>query len=206
MFKRKDSELNRRSFLKRSVAAGAVGIGPVLWKPDAARAASGLAPGMTGGPVGFPGAEAYQYNESHSEGRAIEGLKKLRAEGNAPDKLVIMVADGAIGHFTKPFPEGAPTVKETFENETGIELEIIGVPVGETFPKVMQDITTNAGVFDVYQIAWNNIGDYADIGGIIPLDDFVEKYQPDFNDPERGYVGADRGVELLAKYDGKGLS
>jgi len=114
-----------------------------------------------------------------------------------------VVADGAIGHYTRPFPEGAPTVKEVFERETGIELEILSVPVGETFPKIMQDITTRAGGYDVYQAAWNNIGDYAAIGGIVPLDEYVERYKPDFNDAARGYVGGARGVELLAKYDGK---
>ena len=98
----------RRDLLRTGLGAaaftGALGLGPRFWKPDVARAAAGLAPGMTGGPTGFPGAEAYQYNESHSEGRAMAALKQMKAAGKAPSRLVVMVADGAVGHFTQPSP------------------------------------------------------------------------------------------------------
>ena len=60
---------------------------------------AGLAPGMIGGPTGFDGAERYQYNGDEAPGRAVEGLRKLKAEGKAPDTLVIMVPPGCVGHW-----------------------------------------------------------------------------------------------------------
>ena len=197
--------VSRRTVLKTAASAAvvtsAVGIAPrFLTSP--ARAQDGLASGMTGGPTGFPGAENYQYNESMSEGRAIEGIKQLKAAGKAPDKITMMFDDGAIGQLTKPFPEGAPTVKEVWERETGVEIGIVGMPNTEAFPKIMQDIATKTKSFDTYMFAWNNVGDFAEAGGLVNFDEYVAKYNPDFSDPERGYVGGDQGVELLAKYNG----
>ena len=82
-------------------ALGAVGINPRFVRPAHA---SALASGMTGGPTGFPGAERFQYNESHSEGRAIEAMKKMVAEGRAPAKITMLLTDGAIGQITAAFP------------------------------------------------------------------------------------------------------
>eukprot|EP01035_Chromulina_nebulosa_P038277 gene38277-51697_t len=45
--------------------------------------AEGLAAGMTGGPTNFAGSELYQYNSSMSEGRAIDGIKALKAAGQS---------------------------------------------------------------------------------------------------------------------------
>ena len=64
--------------------------------------AADLAPGMTGGPTGFAGAERYQYDDTMSEGKAVAAARKLKAEGKAPDVLRILMTDGAIGHFTNP--------------------------------------------------------------------------------------------------------
>src|SRR5207244_9545381 len=51
--------------------------------------ASGLAPGKIGGPVGFKGAERYQYPANSEEGRAILAAKALRKAGKAPNTLVV---------------------------------------------------------------------------------------------------------------------
>jgi multiple sugar transport system substrate-binding protein len=75
---------------------------------------TGLASGMIGGPTGFEGAERYQYSGDEAAGRAIEALRKLKADGKAPDKLVLMVPPGAVGHWESPFPEGAPLAKQVF--------------------------------------------------------------------------------------------
>ena len=146
MTKRKSSnKITRRTALKGGASAAiitsAVGIAP-KYLVSPAWAQDGLAPGMTGGPTGFPGAERYQYNEGMSEGRAIEGIKKLKAEGKAPSKLSLLLTDGAIGQFKQPFPEGAPTVAEVWERETGIEIEIIGASATDIWTKVLQDVVT----------------------------------------------------------------
>ena len=125
----------RRGFLQQ---ASALGAGAALTAaPLTGMAAGELASGMTGGPTGFAGAERFQYNDTMSEGRAIAGIKKLKAAGKVPKKLTMLLTDGAIGQITKPFPvgkvgslsfpAGAPSVKEVWERETGIEIDIVGV-------------------------------------------------------------------------------
>lgn len=56
-----DKSISRRSVMKAGAAGlaltGAVGIAPKYIRPAFA---SGLAPGMTGGPTGFEGAERFQ--------------------------------------------------------------------------------------------------------------------------------------------------
>lgn len=178
----------RREFLKNSTAtiatAGSMGmLGNFMPSPAFAQ---GFAAGMTGGPTGFGGAERFQYNNTMSEGRAIEGIKALQAAGNAPTKLTMLLTDGAIGQITKPFPDGAPSAKEVWEKETGIEIEIIGAPAEDIFKKVMQDVTTGGGTFDIYTGPWNSTGDLVSSGGAVNCSEFVAKYQPDWGDPERG--------------------
>jgi len=196
--------ISRRKALKAGTGAlaltSALGIAPRYIRP--ALGGTGYAPGMTGGATGFPGAERFQYNESHSEGRAIEGIKKLKAEGKAPSKLTVLWAAGAIGQLTKPFPEGAKSIKETWEEETGIELEIVGAPAANIWTKILQDVTTSSSGFDIYTQPWNNVGDLVEAKGVVDLTEFVDKYKPDWGDPERGVVSK-QVEELLYKYDGR---
>jgi multiple sugar transport system substrate-binding protein len=143
--------MTRRQALKSGAKAlafgSAIGIAPRYIRP--ALAQSGLAPGMTGGPTGFPGAERFQYNEGMSEGRAIEGIKKLKAEGKVPEKIVMLLTDGAIGQINKPFPEGGPSVIDVWNKEAGVPVEIIGAPAGDIWTKVQQDVTTQSGAYDI---------------------------------------------------------
>ncbi len=196
--------MSRRSLLatggKAALTAGAIGIAPRFIRPGRAYAADALAPGMIGGPTGFAGAERYQYGADTPEGRAIEAAKALKASG--VDRIVLGLSDGSIGQLTQPFPAGAPSIKDLWEKETGITLEIVGVPNGQEFTKTMQDISTKGGAYDIYAVEWNRLGDLAETGGIIKLDDFVEKHRPEWDDPENGYVGGAKGVSLLNQYRG----
>lgn len=196
---------SRRTFLKTSTAAAAAasgmgGLSSFIAAP--AFAAGGLAAGMTGGPTGFDGAERFQYNNAMSEGRAIEGIKALKAAGKVPEKITMLLTDGAIGQITKSFPEGAPSAKEVWERETGIQIDIIGAPAEDIFKKVMQDVTTGGGSYDVYTGPWNSTGDLVSSGGAVDCSDFVAKYQPDWGDPERGTPTPEM-EKLLYTYDGK---
>ena len=159
-------------------------------------------PGMIGGPTGFDGAERYQYGPDTPEGRAIEAAKAMKGAGKAPAKIVLGLSDGSIGQLTQPFPAGAPSIKDLWEKETGIPVEIVGVPNGQEFTKTMQDISTKGGAYDIYAVEWNRLGDLAETGGIIKLDDFVAKHKPEWDDPERGYVNGAKGVSLLNQYRG----
>lgn len=193
---------SRRQLLKTGSAGfaltAAIGINPRFITPAKA---AGLAEGMMGGPTGFEGAERFQYNESMSEGRAIEGVKKLKAEGKTPEKLVILLTDGAIGQLNKGFPAGAPSVQEIWEKETGIKLEIVGAPGAEIWKRVLQDVTTQSGAFDIYTHAWNSIGDLVEAKGAVKLDEYVSKYKPDWGDPDRG-TPTPQIEDLLYKYNG----
>jgi len=196
------SNFTRRKVLKTGAASvaltSALGIGPKFLNTSAR--ASDYAPGMTGGPTGFPGAERYQYNESMAAGRAIAAMKKLKAEGKAPEKLVCAMADGAVGHFTKAHPAGAPTSLSVWEKETGVPIELVGIPLDDLYAKTLQDVTTKAGAYDIYCCLVNHFGDLADAGGLVNLDGYVEKHKPDWNDPENGV--ADNVYSLLYKYNG----
>ena len=142
----KDNRISRRGLLltggKVAIYGAAIGIAPRYTGP--AWRAGILAPGMIGGPTGFPGAERYQYGADTPEGRAVEAAKALKAAGKAPTKIVLGLSDGSIGQLTQPFPEGAPSIKDLWEKETGITLEIVGLPNGQEFTKTMQDISTKA--------------------------------------------------------------
>ena len=185
-----------------AVGSLAIGIAPRFIRPARAQASDALAPGMIGGPTGFDGAERYQYGPDTPEGRAIEAAKALKGEGKAPTRIVLGLSDGSIGQLTKPFPDGAPSIKDLWEKETGITLDIVGVPNGQEFTKTMQDISTKAGAYDIYAVEWNRLGDLAETGGILNLDDFVEAHKPEWDDPERGYVNGAKGVSLLNQYRG----
>ncbi len=115
---------------------------------------------------------------------------------------MVGLSDGSIGQLTQPFPAGAPSIKELWERETGITLEIVGLPNGQEFTKTMQDISTKAGGYDIYSVEWNRLGDLAESGGIANLDEYVATHRPEWDDPVRGYVNGEQGVALLNQYRG----
>ena len=155
--------LSRRQLLasggKAAALTAAIGIAPSFIRPGRAFAADALSPGMIGGPTGFNGAERYQYGPDTPEGRAVEAAKALKASG--ADRIVLGLSDGSIGQLTQPFPAGAPSIKDLWEKETGITLDIVGVPNGQEFTKTMQDISTKGGAYDIYAVEWNRLGDLA---------------------------------------------
>ena len=196
--------MSRRRLLgsggKAAALVALTGIAPKFIRPGRAFAGDALAAGMIGGPTGFDGAERYQYGPDTPEGRAIEGAKALKAAG--VDKIVLGLSDGSIGQLTQPFPAGAPAIKALWEKETGITLEIVGVPNGQEFTKTMQDISTKGGAYDIYAVEWNRLGDLAETGGIVKLDDYVGKHKPEWDAPDTGYVNGAKGVSLLNQYRG----
>lgn len=152
-----------------------------------------LAPGMYGGPYGFAGAEAYQYEFDSSEGRAIQGLRRLVQDKAIPDTIVVQPSVGALGHWQQPFPEGAPSLVRLLEEETGIKLEIIeNVENVQLFQKGLQESQTRSGSPHIMEFWINHKGDMAEAGVLANLDEFIEKYNPDWADP-----GADSTLHFL---------
>lgn len=195
--------LSRRAFLGSTAATvAATGLGGMGSLLPTAASATQYAPGMTGGPTGFEGAERFQYNGQMSEGRAIDGIKALKAAGKAPQKLRVLLNDGTIDQITKPFREGADSPLQVWMRETGIEIEIVGTPGTDIFKKIMQDVTTSDGSFDIYSGPWNSGGDLIAAGGAMDCSPLVTKYQPDWGDPKRG-VPTPELVKLLYTNDDK---
>ena len=112
----------RRSFLRSGAAFGTaalIGINPKFSRPAYAQE---LAPGMTGGPTGFPGCERFQYNETHSEGRAIEAM--VPAVHSSPDSIrsrstwLLRTWLPAPTTRSSVPPDGSPTISTTFPSRT----------------------------------------------------------------------------------------
>jgi multiple sugar transport system substrate-binding protein len=160
----------------------------------------GLAEGMYGGPVGFPGAERYQYEFDSEEGRAISALRRLREDGQAPDRLVVQVLNFARPQFENAFPEGAPTFLELFEEETGITVEFIETDPATEYPDNLRNASTRNDSFDLVTTAIEELGDFAEAGLLLPLGEFVEKYQPSWLDETYGFAGGEPTVNLFSKY------
>ncbi len=200
----KDKAHPRRQFLKTSTAAAiaASGVGGLSSLASSSVSAIDYAPGMTGGPTGFDGAERFQYNGEMSEGRAIQGIKDLQAAGKAPTKLRMLLPDGTIDQIKNAFRPGATSPIEVWTRETGIEIEMVGAPVGDVFKKVIQDVTTGGGTYDIYSGPWNSTGDLVASGGALDCTGYVEKYQPDWGDPERG-MATQELVNLIYTYNGR---
>jgi multiple sugar transport system substrate-binding protein len=218
---KEEKKVSRREFLGKSLKAGA-GIAAASvasrflrsdkYSPHSIFASgkqkleytpkAGLAQGMIGGPTGFEGAERYQYSGDEAAGRAVEALRKLKADGMAPDKLVIMVPPGAVGHWESPFPEGAPLAKDVFTEETGIEIEVVDVVETEQTTKLIQDYQTGARAYDTYSYWSDETADLAASGALLNLDEYVDKYKPDWNDPVWGNVGGDVTTTATSKYLG----
>jgi multiple sugar transport system substrate-binding protein len=211
--------ITRRNFLKTTLKAGAglalvSAAGTIIGKSSERYSAyaakrmtgfvekTGLAAGMIGGPTGFDGAERYQYGPDEAAGRAIEGLRKLKAGKKAPDKLVVMVPPGCVGHWESPFPAGAPQAKQVFFEETGVELDVVDVVETEQTTKLIQDYQTGGRAYDVYSYWSDETADLAAAGAIANLDEYVDKYKPDWNDPEWGNVGGDVTTTATSKHLG----
>jgi multiple sugar transport system substrate-binding protein len=204
-------KISRREFITKSAMIGAgaaVGFNLIgLSKgPSAAFGATkkDLATGKIGGPTGFKGCERYQYGPDSSAGRAIEGLRKLRDAGKLPNKLVFMMPAATVGHWQKPYPEGAPTAEDLIKEETGLKLEIVGATYTD-FPKmIIEDYQTGANEFDIYTCwASYELADIVASGAYLALDDFVEKYKPAWLDPDTGYVGGKSGFDSVNRVNGK---
>lgn len=162
----------------------------------------GLAEGMYGGPVGFPGAERYQYPLDSEEGRAISALRQMRQDGTAPDTLVVQALNFSRPQFENAFPEGAPTFAGLFEEETGIKLEFVETDPASEYQDNLRNASTKNGSFDLVTTFIEEVGDFAEAGLLRPLDEYVEKYQPSWNDPTYGFAGGETTVTLFSKYKG----
>jgi multiple sugar transport system substrate-binding protein len=206
-----DRRLTRGKFLTGAGVAGAglaLGNVPAMakgWTPQGRNKAlkSGLAPGMIGGPTGFKGAERYQYPANSEEGRAVLAARALRKAGKAPATLVVQALNFARPQFQNKFPAGATrSIQQIWEQETGIKLKFVETVPASEYQTNIRNASTKNGSFDLVTGAIEDTGDYAEAGLLRPLDDFVAKYKPSWNDPKYGYLGGRSIVQLFTQYNG----
>jgi multiple sugar transport system substrate-binding protein len=86
-----------------------------------------------GGPTGWKGAQRYQDPAQSAPGRAVTAAREARADGKAPETLVIGMQAGAVGNYTEPFPKGAKSVAQVWEDETGVGLKFVGGDPAQTY-------------------------------------------------------------------------
>jgi multiple sugar transport system substrate-binding protein len=203
------SQVSRGKFLAGAAVtglavAGVPGVASATGLRRNKALANGLAPGMVGGPTGFPGAARYQYPANSEEGRAIAGLKALKKAGKAPSTLVVQVLNFARPQFENKFPAGSTaSVAGIFERETGIKLKFVETDPATEYQTNIRNASTKNGSFDLVTGAIEDTGDYANAGLLRPLDDYVAKYQPSWNDPKWGYAGGRSTVQLFTQYNGQ---
>ena len=211
------AEENRLSRGKFIAAAGAAGAGFMAAGAPAAMArgwsrssrnkaltAGQHAPGMIGGPTGFPGAARYQYPANSEEGRAVLAARALRKAGKAPDTLVVQALNFARPQFENKFPKGATRRSPSiWEQETGIKLKFVETNPASEYATNIRNASTKNGSFDLVTGAIEDTGDYAEAGLLRPLDDYVRKYRPSWNDPKYGYAGGRPTVQLFTQYNGR---
>ena len=165
----------------------------------------GLADGMYGGPVGFPGAERYQYPLDSEEGRAISALRQMKQDGTAPDTIIVQTLDFAKPQFrpsSRLRTATAPRSSTSSRKRRGSRSSSSRPTPADEYQTNLRNASTKNGSFDAVTSAIEEMGDFAEAGLLLPLDDYVDKYQPSWNDPEYGYAGGDTTVTLFTKYKG----
>ncbi|MBV9196740.1 MAG: extracellular solute-binding protein [Solirubrobacterales bacterium] len=197
--------LTRAQLIK---GAAALGVGAIVGgcgssssssSPTTSGATNGLPSGVVGGPTGFAGAERYQYGADTAAGRAVEGLKRLTSNGRKQITLNMRMWSGATGQLTVPFPKGAPAVAELLQKETGVKLNLVAIDPTTQIAKNLQTIATRDGSNHILVTSIEDNGDYAEAGLALKLDEFMNKYQPDWSND---YVGGPAQVAMMTQYGG----
>lgn len=207
--------LSRGKLLKTAGAVGAgLAIGGITGKakafsPSSRNAALSklrLEKGMVGGPVGFPGAQRYQYGPNTAPGRAVLGLKRLTNNGKKPITLNWRIWNGAVGQFTAPYPANAPTVAAQLFKETGVKINFVQDTPNDNDAKNVQTLATRDGSLNILQTGLTDNGSYAASGMLLKLDPYVARYKPDWADPKWGYAGGKPTVALMNMFNGSAYS
>jgi multiple sugar transport system substrate-binding protein len=108
---------------------------------------------------------------------------------------VIVNAAGEKGPISGPFYE----VRDEFEAATGATLEIVEVPFAEHFPKLMTDMTTETGEFDISVAGAWWLGDLVAGDFIVPYDEWLT----DARFPAWDYEDVQPGPRSLLEYGGQ---
>ena len=150
------ASIDRRSFLKKSAAATAVGIG-----------AASVRASLT--PSAVSAARKVLQQSGDSAEAAVAAARKLREEGQV-EKLTIISEAGLQAEDLKVF--SGPLWKEL----TGIELEVIEKPFDEIFRTMVQEHLAGTGAIDILQVVPAWLADCVTQGIVEPLNPYIEQY------------------------------
>lgn len=89
-------------------------------------------------------------------------------------------------------------IRPIWEELTGARLDIIELPFGEHYTKMMLDLRNGTGDYDAFMVGAFWYGDIAPQGYAFPVDDFMES--GDF--PQWSYDAAPPGLQTLHHWDG----
>ncbi|MFQ5763236.1 MAG: hypothetical protein ACE5PO_09390, partial [Candidatus Bathyarchaeia archaeon] len=179
--KKEEKKIPRRTFIS-GVAGAAVAAG-----------VGGFVGGMFSAPAGAerviertvevpvevpvaPGAPAAPLYEPSAEARAVNAVRKYLADNNLDPKdvaLTIMTPAGATSNWDWSWP--------IWEQLTGIPISNFEVPYGESVPKVLPEAAAQTGRWDITcSTPGEPIGDFTEAGLTVTLDDFMQKYDPQY--------------------------
>lgn len=164
-------EMNRRNFLQ---IAGVSGL--------TALTSSSL--------FGFPKLTHAQGGGKTAEERAINGVNALKSKmkGNT---LTVMVPSGGEGSFTE--------AKPWWEKASGINLNIVVVPMDQIVQKSMNVAVTKSSEFDILLPSPFGLPDLIEAGLAMDITDFARKYGPEITGPN----GVIPPLYMFGMYKGK---
>ena len=106
--------------------------------------------------------------------RAVAGAKDYVKAKNLKDpKLTILLSS----LYNNSFPD----FTKKWEELTGVKFEIVPLGYTDIPAKVMQEAVSKTGVYDIFNDFPYTMPDAAGAKVILPLDDWVAKYKPDFS-------------------------
>lgn len=121
--------------------------------------------------------------------RAVEGAKAyIKAKNLTNPKLTILLSS----LYNNSFPD----FTKKWEELTGVKFEIVPLGYTDIPAKVMQEAVSKTGVYDIFNDFPYTMPDAAGAKVILPMDDWVGKYKPDF-------TGIADGLKFQQYYDGK---
>ncbi len=121
--------------------------------------------------------------------RAVEGAKAyIKAKNLTNPKLTILLSS----LYNNSFPD----FTKKWEELTGVKFEIVPLGYTDIPAKVMQEGVSKTGVYDIFNDFPYTMPDAAGAKVILPMDDWVAKYKPDFS-------GIADGLKFQQYYDGK---
>ncbi len=115
--------------------------------------------------------------------RAVAGLQALLKAGviKPGQTFTMMIHSGHRNQLV--------WAAEELKRLTGLNLEFVVVGYEpDIYVKVMNEAVIRSGEYDIFDTMCNWIGDMAEAGVIVPLDDWVKKYQPIIHEGPDAYV------------------